>query len=325
MNTTNQTKAKQHAERAAKIIARQVAKARVEHGDSSDGIFVGQLLNSILPEAFVWEYPDLKFASGDLIRYKTDIDEGAETWGYQEINYTGSAQFVADGAIDLPTADITGAYNQFRVRSIAQAYTITTQEIRASRMNGTFDIVSQKLDAARRAVALRMESAMIAGDALTGYVGLPNTSGITTAVAAGAWSAASAATIVGEVNALITAIATASGGVEIPDTVVMGVDNYRRCSTLQNSVASDITVLDYLKRANPQITRWEWSSTLDTGYSGGKVVLAFNAKKLAVTVPMTLTPLDPQWRGLGYNQTLEMRYGGLWVPSPVGVGRLTNT
>jgi hypothetical protein len=298
--------ANRYADDAAKVIAR---------GDDSLSVYARNLVLSTLTELFRWEYPATKWASGELISIGPyGVDDGAREYGWLELGHVGNAGIVADNARDLPTADLEGAYNTARVHTIATSIEYSTQDVRASRLQGMFDIASEKVAAAREAYDRYVNGLIVNGDATKGLKGVLTVGGLSIAATTGAW--ATSATPVQIVNDFTLAVQegfTSTDTVEEPNTAVFPSAVWTRLSTLQNSIASDITVLEYLKRAFPHITHWTFDPSLPATTA---VIYNRDKSRIRVVMPLILKPLPVESRGLNFSIPFESRYGGVMAPRP---------
>ena len=307
-------------------IADSVARLDMFRADVQMGIFAKQLVTATFRELFRFEYPETKWMNGGLIPISSTINEGATEYSYTEMEHTGRAKIVADCATDIPLADIGGRNNLRRIKTLAVGVTYCRQDIRTARMQGLFDIAAEKAAAAREAMDRTLDDLIRTGDPAAGLEGVVSHPGIIVESAiTGNWQTATAAQIVGDVTAAINAVINQSSGVEVPNTVVMDVASYTRISVLQNSVASDITVLDYLKRAFPMIQRWDWEPGMATvSASGGPSMLVYknDQTRLRAVFPMMMQAVPPEQKGLSFVLNFETRFGGVMMPKPRAMLRL---
>ncbi len=295
-------------------------------GDTQGGIFAQQLVRATFRELFRFEYPETKWMNGGLIDIDTSINEGATEYSFTELGHVGEAEIIADCATDLPMADLEGRNNLREIKTVGIAVKYSRQDIRTARMNGTFDMAAEKAAAAREGHDRALNRFIRSGVPGTSLVGVTDQPGIIVANAVtGNWQTATALQIVADVTTAINAIINASDGVEVPDTVVMDTASYTRISTLQNSVASDITVLDYLRRVFPMIRRWDWEPGMSTvSAGGGPALLAYrnDRMRMRAVFPMMMAATPPEARGLAFILNFETRYGGVMTPRPRSVLRL---
>ncbi len=294
--------------------------------DTQTGLFAQQLVTATFSELFRHEFTETRWMNGGLIPISTSLNEGAPEYSYVESEASGRASIVTDHSTDIPLADFTGRNNIKEIKTVAVGVTYSTQEIRSARMQGLFDIATEKARSARVAMDRTLNDLIRTGDAASALEGVTNHSGIIVANAVnGNWQTANAADIVEDVTTAINAVINASGGVEVPDTVVMDVASYTRLSTLQNSTASDSTVLQYLQRAVPMVTRWDWEPGMSAvSASGGASMLAYrnDATRLRAVFPMLMQALPPMQMNLCFKLAFETRFGGVMVPRPRSILRL---
>ena len=296
--------------------------------DDNAAIYARHLVTATLQELFRYEYRRTPWASGELISIATNVDPGAREVSWLAIGDVGTADIVADSANDVPTSDLEGDLTINKAYTIATAIQYSTQDIRQSRMQGLFDIATEKARSAREAHDRRLDELIRLGDIPRAITGITDVSGSFNVTAAtGAWATtATAAQIVADFNSAYAAVYTGTTGVEDPDTAVFPSTVWPRISTLQNSTASDASVLEYLKRAYPGITIWRPDAGLDTaGDAGGACVMVYNRDRSRVRamMPMALRPLPLEQQGLVFKMVFESRYAGLAVPRPRSIAKLS--
>jgi hypothetical protein len=170
------------------------------------------------------------------------------------------------------------------------------------------------------------------GDTIAGLTGLLNHPNITTGLAPNDgtgssrnWEDKTAAQIVRDFSALVNGVRTLTKGVEEPDTALFPLSTWTLISTLQNSAASDITVLEYLKKVFPTINTWDWLLELDTAGAGStKAVLVYkrDPDHLTQEVPQPFEQFEPEKRNLEWVTDCHARVAGVIVYYPLSVSRL---
>lgn len=323
------------------MFSKQQIKARADHmrricdmvpsmdlfrADVSTGVLAKQLVTVTMMELFRHEFPATKWMNGGLINHGTNVDEGASEYAYLESLGVGEAEIVAPNASDLPLVDVQGRNNLREIQTVAEAITYSTQDLRAARLQGVFDIAQEKAANAREAMDRKLERLIRVGSEKHGLFGVTNHPGIVVQNAAtGLWQAATAAQIVSDFTAAAKSIMDDTDAVEVPNTALFDVATWTRIKTLQNSLASDITVLQFLQSAFPEITRWDWEPGLkDAGAAGGPVVLVYdnNPRKQRAVFPMMMQALPPERKGLSFEIAFESRFGGVMMPRPRAMLRL---
>lgn len=294
--------------------------------DIDAGIFARQLVSVTLNELFRHEFAEPKWATGELLPIDGSLSAGATEYSYNEILHTGLAKIVADNATDIPRSEIQGKNNVHPVKTVACAFEYTTQEVRTAMENGMFQIPAEKAQAARTAHDYALHNFIRDGVPTHNLAGITNAPGIIVLTATtGSWASASAVQIVDDFTTGANLIMSLSDGLEVPDSVVFPLPQFLRLSTLQNSAASDITVLEYLMKAFPMITTWTWEAGMDTVGSGSTpaaLIYKKDPSKVRAVQPMTLQALAPESDGLTFKVTLESRFGGVMAPKPRSIERL---
>lgn len=311
-------------------LKRYIADAAQQMGrlDENNSVFARHLLTATLQELFRFEYRRTKWASGELLSITTNMSDGAREVSWQQLGDVGTAGIVADNATDIPTADIQGTLNINKAHTIATSFCYSTQDIRSARLQGLFDIATEKARGAREAHDRELDRLIRNGDASKGIEGMVDVSGSHHITATtGDWATtATPAQILADFLVAYQAIYDGSEGVEDPDTVVMASSVWPRVSTLQNSVASDVTVLDFLKKSYPRISMFTDDPALNTaGDDGGPAVMIYSRDRSRVRamMPLTLRPLPQEQNGLIFRTVFESRYAGLAVPRPRSIAKIT--
>jgi len=291
-------------------------------GRREDSPFARNLVLSTLSELFRWEYRGTPWASGELISIGPwGISGGAREYGYLEIGHVGLAGIVADGSSDLPTATLEGDYHTSRIFTVATSIYYSTQDIRASREQGFFDIASEKVAAAREAHDRLINDLIVNGDASLGLSGVLTIPGLSVVATTGDWATtATAAQIVADFGLAWSAIFDETDAIENPDAAVFPAAVWTRLTTLINSTSSDITVLDFLKRSYPGISLWTYDPSLP---SDTAVVYSRDKNRLRVVMPLSLQPLPLVQDGLQFRMAFESRFGGVMSPKPKSRALLT--
>ena len=300
-----------------------------EHEDEQTGVFARQLVTETLSELFRHEFQETKWANGEHIPIDGNLSDGATEYSYNELIHTGRAKVIADDATDIPKADVKGKQTVAPVKTVACCFEYSTQEVRTARMQGMFDMPTEKSLAAREAHDFALNDFIRDGVPEAGLLGAVNHPNIIVQTAAnGDWdSTATAAEIISDFTTAANTIISQSNGVEVPNTALFPIDQYTRISTLDKSADSDTTVLNYLRMAFPWITTWDWDADLATSSgAGGPAVLIYkkDPTRMRAVQPMTLSPTPPEQRGLVFKVALESRFGGVMAPKPRAMTRVEN-
>jgi hypothetical protein len=272
----------------------------------------------------------------ELMPISSEINPGAETITYRSYDKTGIAKVIASYADDLPRADVLAKEVVNRVRSVGDSYGYNIDELQAAQF-ANVNLSGMKRSAAERAMDEKLNRVAWYGDAEFGLQGLLSAgTGIPTGTAAAnaagtstKWADKTADEIAKDVSDEVTSIISTTNGVEVPDSVTLTVDLYRLLSTTRLGDSGDLTVLEFVQKANPEITRWNWANELTaaqrtangiTSFDDG-VMWVYRYDPMAFTweIPVMFRELPPQLRGLEYVINCTSRTGGLIIYYPLSM------
>lgn len=291
--------------------------------DDPDGLFAQQLVRQTYAELFRFLYPERKWINDGLININTQINDGAQSYAYTEIEQTGEAEIISSNATDLPMADISGRNNILAIQQYGIACQYTTQDIRTARFNGTFDIVTEKVAAAREGHDRRLNRDIVNGVPAHNLRGVLQQPGIIIqAATTGAWTEATdPELIVNDVRTAINFVFDDSDGVEQVDHAIYAPAAWSLLNRRMET-GTDRTIMETLRGAFPQVRRWDYDPELATAGPGGtrtSVYYKNSADRMRVVMPMMMRPLPVQMKGLAFVLNFESRFGGVMTPKPRSV------
>jgi hypothetical protein len=300
--------------------------------DAAGDIFFARQLEVIQSRVYEFEYPAFKAFSYIPVNYS--INPGAEfitSTGYQS---AGRARVINSYSDDLPEASLISSQISQPIVSIGASYRYSHQEIRAAQF-ANISLSMRLAEAARRAVEQKMNELAIVGDPMSGMTGFINNPAVPVvpvpADGVGAppedqkWVNKTPEQILRDMNLVVNTVVSNSSGIEMPNTLLMPLDQYTLISTTPRSSTSDTTILQYFLLNSPSITKVDWLSQLKgAGASGKDIMIAYenNENKLAMQIPMPFTQYPPQERNLEFVIPCESRFGGvtIYYPSSVAIG-----
>lgn len=188
------------------------------------------------------------------------------------------------------------------------------------------DVQARKLAGARRVMAERRNEWCWFGASAYNLFGLLNNPYLDTAVSQVAYNEdSSAQDIIDDFNYWAQLPMRTSQGAFKPDTVTLSIDTYTfLASTPRNAQsASDTTILEFLKKANPHIKNWLMAGECDNALSAGVHAMVFTCRgaggqfdhsaEIIDVMPPTL--LAPERRALGDQFFLVQAVGGVNLTS----------
>lgn len=120
--------------------------------DLQAGNFLVRQLQQMLPEVLIKRYRTLPFDNGDIVPTKADLQPGAASMIQEQLEFVGSADIIADEAIDIPLADSAIDEVEYKIVVIMAAFHITMRQLQAA-MFAKVPLRDRKMFAARRAIA----------------------------------------------------------------------------------------------------------------------------------------------------------------------------
>lgn len=294
--------------------------------DAVGDIFFARQLEIVQARVYEYQYPAMK--SYQYIPINYNIDPGAEfitATGYQSV---GRARIINSYADDLPEAGILGTQLTNPVVSIGDSYRYSHQEIRAARL-ANLPLSLRLAEAARRANDQLVNDLAITGDPQTGMYGLVNNPNVPTVTvpADGAggstlWINKTPEQVLRDLNLIVNQIVVNSNGVEMPNTLLLPIDQYTYIASTARSAFSDMTILQYFLMNNQFITTVDWLPQLSgAGVNGSDIMIAFDRSntKLEMQIPMAWTQYAPQERNLEFVIPCESRFGGVVIYYPLSM------
>lgn len=286
--------------------------------DADESIFFAKQLETIVKEALMVDYPDLK---GRLFVPKNSrTAPGTQTIVYHQYNQVGLAKLITAYADDLPRVDIKGQKFTAPVESIGDAFGYSLDEIDAARLAGV-SLESMKMAAAREAMERKLDSLIAFGDANTGLTGFLNNANVSKANASAAWSTLTPDQIVADINGRIQAIIDVTNNVEVPDTLLLPPAEYARLAQTRMTDGNE-TILSFLLRTSPYLTNIDQWWRLKTAGQAGTTRAVFyknSPDKLEMHVPLEFQMLAPEARNLEVVVNCRMKVGGVTVYKPLSM------
>ena len=310
---------------------------RTGRNDGSNGVFTEQFTTKVLAEVFRKKYEQHKWVGGGLMPMDTSAGAGALAVAWDDVGYSSDDDdgFVSDVNTDTSNVHVNLERNSNPVHTLARTYCYDMLQMNAA-AGGNYDPIVDMATRTREDWELKLNDAIRFGVPRLNVPGFfRNPSLQPTTAVVGDWASASAANIKSDFAAAVTSFRTGTAGVSAPNTVVFDLETWTLLEGLQNSDASDVNVLQWLRKNYPFITTWTWDFGLrgqgdgGTGegrdYTGGSNCLMLyrnDRTVLRAILPMAMTPVGPQQMGITFKTWMWGRYGGLAIPRPKEIQRL---
>jgi hypothetical protein len=270
---------------------------------------------------FARKYAPKKYIDliGNTISYAAG--PGKESVEYEVVDQVGMGKRVSPAGTNLPTADVSSSRKSIAIAHGGVKYGYTTQDLRASAF------FKRPLPEGRRLTAMEMYQrhmnfVALQGEAGSNFTGLFNNASVTAAnrPSGAVWDAATADTIISDITVGLTNVKIATKDTDFPTKIVMPISSYSRL-LIPRSSASDITVLEFIKRIYPGLDIQSADELAILGGSSSKRVVFFNPMNdnMVLHLPMPLMFRAPQEVDLATNVPGEYRYAGLEIRRPATV------
>jgi len=301
-----------------------------------ESFFFARNLEYIRQKIFRPVYAELKMLNGGLISIDTSIPEGAETDTYDILDSSGEADIISDFGDDIKTVEISGDEVTNKIKSLADSYIYSVQDVRKDKMLGAVgrSSVENKAMAARKAVDQKIDKMFRIGAPEHGILGMFNATGVpsTAAAATGSvstttWSTKTAANILADVETAMNDMEDLTEGNETPDTLLLPSAQYEliRKKALDTTFYSGQSVLKYIQEEyGLKVEKVQQLKNAFTGGTESGMVLYKNSpEKLEAVLPIRLMPHAPQVKNLATKNILEARCGGVRVYFPYSMSYTT--
>jgi hypothetical protein len=298
--------------------------------DANESAFFARELEHIKAKTYDIKYPALKAIQ--LIPVSTDAGPGAKTITYQQFDQVGIMKIISNYADDLPRSDVFGREFTSKVKSLGGSYGYNVQEIREAAMAGT-PLNARKATSVRKANDLKVNNLAWFGDNDAELLGLLNNTNIPSSAVVDPgggteWSTKTAAQILADLNTAVTAVEETTKGVEIPDTILLPIAQWRIISTTRLDSGTDTTIKEFFLKNNPEIKMIEWVnelkdvSPLPSGGAGPAdigIVYKKDPDILTLEIPQAFEQFPAQERNLEFVVPAHSRIGGVIVYYPLAI------
>lgn len=291
-------------------------------------------LESIRTKLYEVEHPDLIAATGELLPFASDVEDGAETFIYYMFDSRGIAEFLTDYAADeAPEATIEGAQKTGRVHMMQMKYHWTVSDVIRARKTGT-DLKDMKAKATRRGHDMRLHITALWGREDLGLKGFVNNEAISVTLAADIgggvtdWASKSIEQIVEDCAPLIHGTEELTNDVISMTDMRIATTEYNRLSRRRLGPGDGhSTFLEHLQKVFPGVKfgkMRELQASKSSGNLATDSALAYHKKAeyCDLVHPRRYTQLPVQREGMKFVVYTHSTFGGVRMPHPLSVHRL---
>lgn len=297
--------------------------------DTATGTLSRQLLY-LRAQTIDVEYAKCK--ARELVRVKTDIPWGADSYSVPQWDIRGQAELITNGADDLPGVDAFISEDIRKGYTFGVKFEYTVQDLRRIAFSGQ-PIDAKRMLAARTAWETRFDAIAATGHTGTSMSGLANATGVNviSLSAAGTWAAKIAANnqlgVVNDLNALCNAVFTQTLENHAATKLALSLESYTLlASTPWNATnASNYTILDYFVDNSPwikdraSVIPWNRLKTADNAGTGPRAIAYDDSQEVVEITENPFEMLAPQARNLGFIVPCQARTFGVCVYRPLAI------
>lgn len=294
--------------------------------DAAGDIFFARQLEFVQAKVYEYQYPALK--AFELIPITYNVSPGAEYVTTTQFQSVGRARIIQSYADDLPEAGLYGTQLTNPIQSIGTSYRYSHQEIRAAQY-ANIELPLRLAQAARRANDQLVNNLAFFGNPTTGMTGLFNNPNVPTQTVPAdgtggntEWTTKTPDQILRDMNLIVNQIVVNSNEVEMPNTLLLPLEQYTLIASTPRSPNSDTTILNYFLMNNPYITAVVPVPQLnEAGTGGADIMVAYDRsqEKLEMVIAMPFTQYNPQERNLEFVIPCESRFGGVSIFFPMSM------
>jgi len=282
--------------------------------------FVVSQSSHIEREVMAIPYPEIRYA--EMVPVDTSANPFAASVTFFTQDAVGRAKLMNGKGDDVPLANIMRTKFEQGILDAGIGYEFSLTEIGQAQMMG-MSLPNDGAAAARLAYEQLVDEVTLNG--ADGIEGLYNTTGITSTASAATFLVGTPAQVLTAINTALTAIMTDTNGIDMANTVVLPLAAYAAIATRQLDATSDVTILEFIRRANVYTTRTGQPLTImaDHRLATKMVVYKRDPSVLKLHMPMPLRFLPPQYVNLSVRVPGMFRFAPLSIRRPKAVRYVT--
>lgn len=292
--------------------------------DSNESAFFNRELAYVKSKSYDAKYAELKGLS--LIPISTEAGAGVNEIVFRQYRGVGIAKVIADYAKDFPRVDVYGEEKAVKVKGIGDSYGYSIKEIRQSQRAGK-NLDQRRAITARRAHDEMMNKMALKSNAIDGTNGLLDYPGITEVTlrndgtgSSKTWASKSADQIVRDINDMVNAVMEPTSAREIPDTLLLPIDQFNDIATRRIGEAGEKTLMKYILENSPYIKRIDWLAELK-GFGAGATDRAligrFDEEHITLEIPQPFEQFEAQQEGMEFTIPCHSECAGTIIYYPL--------
>lgn len=299
--------------------------------DAGEAAFITRQLLYIKARTFDVKYT--MFRARDFIPVSHEVPSGAEQWSFWSWDLVGMAKVISNYASDFESVDVFKTEVITNIKSLGAKYSYTIQDMRRVALTGPQgggQLDYKRAAAARRVIEARIDDIAAVGLTEAGFTGLVNNGSVPLISApTGSWSTATAADMIGDLNAAFAKVITQSNGVEVADTALLPINEFSIFSQTPYSSLVPTMAMRLFLENNPyckNIDQWWKLTNQNAGGNGGRIVVyRRDENALTLEIPQEFEQFAPQLEGMQYEIPCHARIGGVVFYYPLSAVYMDGT
>lgn len=297
------------------------------HFDANESAFLARQLLFVKTREANILYPASQFRK--FLPVSNEIPAGANEYTVKTWDIAGMAKIVANYAKDFPNVNTYVTETIAKIRSIADSYSYTIQDLRASAMVPNVSLDTRRAEAARMIHERTIEVLAAYGDSTANLYGFANHSAIPNVTGTtGGWATATGESILGDLHKIANWVPLQSKTVHRPDTMLLPQAEWNIIATKPYSTLNPTTVLEVFLESTPYIKNVDQWVLLDAANSnpdgrGARLsysrILCYQRDPMVIQleIPQEFEQLPPQLEGMQYTIPCHSRCGGVNLMYPL--------
>lgn len=299
-------------------------------------LFLRDQLKYVQQQVVEQDFPERLMASGTILPISSEIPSGARTYAYDILTYLGEAKVLANGGDDIPMVDAFKEQRIGHVRTIADGYAYTLDDLESAQFART-NLDASMAIAARDVIEAKIDLLGYDGDAdnnLLGFLNHPNVPNATVVndgdendgSDSTLWIHKTPVQIYRDLVTFATATKDATNMVEIPENIGMPVAQFELISTTPFQSGSDTTILELFLRTQ-RMSSAGVQNVMPLPYLKGKgpgssdLMISWRkrADKIKYHVPLDFEQQATQQKNLSFSVICRAKVGGVQVTKPLSM------
>lgn len=267
-----------------------------------------------------------------FVPVKSDVPAGAESFAYFELDHRGTAAWLANGANDVPFAEVDGSKHTSPLHRMAMGYRYTFDDIKAAQMAG-MSLDQKRRNAARDALNRKIDDVITFGNNALGFSGLANHTSVQHEDAAApgtgsdkSWQGGDKTTmeILADMNALVNKIPDQTKDLHNANMLLLPSTLYRfvQDTPLDAGGTNSDSILAAFKKNHPEVTVMPWvmlELADDAGTGPRAIAFEMNPDNMEFVIADPISEDPVERKGRAYEVTMTAKVGGLVIYRPLTI------